>query len=304
MNISGIYHSPATIIESASSTFATVEVARFAPFQVHSQSTATVINIFDSRQQMVWFMPFAPDWSPTSAYLSHAWVHWLTRGFYLRFRRTYFSTQVDDMFLLTDMYLPTGTTYRIDTGSLTEHITWMASINSRLPSGSKYVIEIGHNGNGNIEAATDVNNNRACDPDTGIEYRDQPDDVNLEFQKPLSTGSSTWPTNPDEYTWSLECSRLDLLRVWWMLNSFLSHIPYLRVSDATPTTIKGRTARYSLLQSWVEIVLSEMIRLVDWPFITLKHDDLGQAWIARMNRDMCIPNMSYTLSADRKSIMG
>lgn len=47
--------------------------------------------------------------------------------------------------------------------------------------------EIGHNGNGDIEAAVDVNdagNLNDCNPDTGIEYPDQVDTA-LEFQKPL-----------------------------------------------------------------------------------------------------------------------
>lgn len=227
MSLSGIFHYPATITDSTSSGFSTVEVAAFAPFQDHGLSTAAVVNTFASRQQMVWFLPFAPEWSPTSVFLSHAWVHWLTRGFYVGFRRTYFSTQIDDMFLETDMYLPNGTTYRIDTASLAEHITWMASINSRLPSGSRYVIEVGHNGNGNIEAAADKND-ATCNPDSGIEYADQIDPP-LEFQKPLGTGTSIWPTDITTYRWSLACSRLDPLLVWWTnatnLNSFyhLSH---------------------------------------------------------------------------------
>lgn len=82
------------------------------------------------------------------------------------------------------------------------------------------------------------------------------------------------------------------------------HQANLRVTGLTPTTINGRTATYSLLQSWVETVLAEMLRLVDWPFITLKHDDICQAVIARMKRDLCMPTMSYTLSEDRTSITG
>ncbi|KAF2111199.1 hypothetical protein BDV96DRAFT_500153 [Lophiotrema nucula] len=471
MGTAGIFHSPATIVDSSSSGFTTSEVARFAAFQDHGESTAAVINDFGTREQMVWFLPWAPDWSPTSVFLSHAWVHWVSRGLYLGFRRTYFNTQIDDMFLETELYSPNGSNFRIDPDSISEHIPWMASINSRLPAGSKYVLEVGHNGNGNIEEAVDLNDEltrpNKCDPDSGIEYPDQID-TPLEFQKPLGTGTDIWPDNITEYTWSLECSQLDPLLQFWqntsnlnafyhishtfshedednatysdvvkeitwnqnwldlvgisdatnfspngiippaitglhngdalqawiendikwvvgdktrpvltnpynefwplitnvsengydgmyvigrwattiyyncdtpectvaewvatsagtdsfdalldnakMVNSwhllglhwdpFMFHQANLRVSDVAPTTINGKTARYSLLQSWVETVITEMVRLVDWPFITLKHDDICQAWIARMTRDQCVPTMSYTTSADRKSVTG
>jgi len=57
---------------------------------------------------------------------------------------------VDDMFLTTPMFDPPNATYRVVPNDLADHIPWMASINSRLPAGSNYTIEIGHNGNGNI----------------------------------------------------------------------------------------------------------------------------------------------------------
>jgi len=59
---------------------------------------------------------------------------------------------VDDMFLTTKLWTspdPTGN-YRVVPSDLEGHIPWMASINSRLPAGSNYTIELGHNGNGNI----------------------------------------------------------------------------------------------------------------------------------------------------------
>jgi hypothetical protein len=43
---------------------------------------------------------------------------------------------------------------------------------------------------------------------------------------------------------------------------------------------------------------------VEWPIITLKHDDIAKAVIARRTRDECLPNMTYQLSDDRKSITG
>jgi hypothetical protein len=56
------------------------------------------------------------------------------------------------MFLESDIYDPPNTTFRIRTGDLQVHKTWMATVNSKMPPGSNWFMEIGHNGNGNIEA--------------------------------------------------------------------------------------------------------------------------------------------------------
>jgi hypothetical protein len=55
------------------------------------------------------------------------------------------------MFLTTDIYSPPNTTFEITPNDLAQHIPWMAAINKKLPAGSSYFMEIGHNGNGNIE---------------------------------------------------------------------------------------------------------------------------------------------------------
>lgn len=51
----------------------------------------------------------------------------------------------------SDIYQPKGTTYRIGTADLAQHISYMSTTNSKLNAGSNWWIEIGHNGNGNIE---------------------------------------------------------------------------------------------------------------------------------------------------------
>lgn len=57
------------------------------------------------------------------------------------------------MFLESDIYDPINTTYRIGTADLANHITFMSTINAKLNPGSEWWIEIGHNGNGNIEVS-------------------------------------------------------------------------------------------------------------------------------------------------------
>lgn len=51
---------------------------------------------------MVWFMGWATDWSQTSNYLQHAYIHWMTRGlceFYSRVNCNY----IVNTFLITFM---------------------------------------------------------------------------------------------------------------------------------------------------------------------------------------------------------
>jgi hypothetical protein len=52
------------------------------------------------------------------------------------------------MFLTSPIY--TGGTFRVEPADLVSHISWMASVNAKLPSGSNWTMEVGHNGNGNI----------------------------------------------------------------------------------------------------------------------------------------------------------
>lgn len=62
--------------------------------------------------------------------------------------------QVDNRLICareSDIYSPNGTTYRIGTADLDNHITFMANMNAKLNPGSDWWMEIGHNGNGNIE---------------------------------------------------------------------------------------------------------------------------------------------------------
>ncbi|PVI05419.1 hypothetical protein DM02DRAFT_650758 [Periconia macrospinosa] len=193
-------------------TFAT-EIAQFGSGT--STSTAAIINKFASgREQQVWFTTF--DLSQTSStLLSHAWINWLTRGLYLGFRRVYLSTQVDDVFVMTELY-QTGKSYRVGVNDLKEHVTWMAEVNSKLPTGSSYIIELGHNGNGNIEEAIehDYDNDPAfCDPQEGVEYADQTDGP-PEYMKPIGSGKDLWDKKFRSYTWSLKCSQLDPLFVY------------------------------------------------------------------------------------------
>ncbi|KAH0537520.1 hypothetical protein FGG08_005695 [Glutinoglossum americanum] len=461
LSTQGIWHYPATITNASIAT-------QFLQFSPNSAFTATsvagVISNKDGHQQMAFFLGFA-TWSQTSTYLNHIWVHWGLRGMYTGYRRVYLNTQVDDMFLESDIYSPTNTTFRIRANDLTAHKNWMPTLNAKMNPGSSYFIEVGHNGNGNIEAASESDpRNRCADP---IEYSAQID-TPLEFQKPLGSGTDVWPATPTAYGWAPACVNLDPLERWWATaanrNAFahvshtfthlevnnatysdclkeiafnqawlaqvglssatrfsgaglippaitglhngdclqawsdrgihnvigdnsrpllrnqqndhwplittvegngfagtqitprwptniyyncdlpactvaewiataagsgtindlltlekatttrnlfnLYHDPYMfhqanmRQTDVPNTTINGVSAKYSLLQMWVETVVQEMVRLVKWPIKSLKQDDIAAAFAQRMARDGCLPNVQYQIDTTAKTITG
>jgi len=211
MSTIGLYHYPATITNS---TIATPFV-EFAPTTGYpTTSTAGVINNISGRQQMVFFMSFATDWSPTSNLLQHAWIHWVTRGLYVGFRRTYLGTQVDDMFLESDIYYPGNTTFRVRTTDMDAIKTWIPTVNAKMNKGSTYFMEIGHNGNGNIGVATSLDTTGKLCSDGPITY-ESANGTSLEFQKALGSGTNVWPATPTAYPYSVACTNGDPLRVWW-----------------------------------------------------------------------------------------
>ena len=109
------------------------------------------------------------------------------------------------MQLETELYSPVGTTFRIRTSDLETHRAWQSDINARLPAGSNYFIEIGHNGNGDIIAATLLpSSDSVCVPDYAV-FLDAPPLPPLEFQKPLGTGTDIWPSEFTQYSWGLGC---------------------------------------------------------------------------------------------------
>ncbi|KAK4984019.1 hypothetical protein LTR50_006858 [Elasticomyces elasticus] len=466
MSTKNMYHYPATITDTTGSTR---QVAQFAPdsaAQFSGATTAAVINSFSGREQIVFFTSWATDWSPTSNFLQHAYIHYMTRGAFLGARKIYLGTQVDDVHLTTALYSPAGATFRLSPADLPIHVNWMKDINSRLPAGSKYKMELAHNGNGDIINATNEQYNAPvdiCSPVDAVYPNDQPQTA-LEYQKPLGSGVDFWPNQPKSYSWNIECAKVDNLANWftntanrdafshvshtfthlnhdnatyadvskeisfnqawmrqlgisagdfspkglvppaitgmhngdainaWMANgitqvmgdnsravlrnptntwwpyistvasngaagltilprwpttiyyncdlpdcttlewintsagkggfpdllvyekatttryllalrqdAYMFHQANLRASDVPPTTV-GPVTVYSLIQIWVETVTQEMTRLTNWPIVTKKHDDLAQLFLQRMARDNCNPSLSYTFSADGKSV--
>lgn len=207
----GLYHYPAAV----SNTTITKEIAQFAENEVFpKKTTAAVISNFDGRQEMAFFISSNTTWSETSNYIQHAWINWITRGLHAGQRRVKLNTQIDDMFLSSDLYNADGAAYRITPQDMDGIADWLPSIRQKMNPGSNYFIEVGHNGNGNIEAASTTEKGEATCNGGGIEY-DSPPDTKMEFKKPQGTGTDLWPATATVYDWSTKCAYRDDLLLWW-----------------------------------------------------------------------------------------
>lgn len=253
LSTKGLWHYPATITDSST----TKQVAKFGPGGSQSgDSVAAVINNFQGREQFVWFISWAPDWSQTSNFLQHAHIHWMTRGLFLGKRKIHLGAQIDDVQLSTGLYWPQDTEFKIRTGDLEGHVTWQKNINGRLPSGSSFWLEFAHNGNGDIIAAVEKPTAEdVCIPDSAVDY-DSPPDTALEFVKPPGTGENLWPDSLVEYGWSDTCAKLDDFASWFLdttnLNAFghLSHtFTHLELNNAT---YKDASREIHFNQAWMK----------------------------------------------------
>ena len=131
-------------------------------------------------------------------------------------RKIYLNTQVDDVHLDTPMYWPADEIFRTTVEDFENHKAWQEDLNSRLPAGSAYFMEMCHNGNGDIITATDTEEGyEICNPKDAVDYESPPDPP-LEFMKPPGTGIDIWPDTFDVYPWELTCCVIDPVASWFM----------------------------------------------------------------------------------------
>lgn len=215
MSTQGLYHYITQITDPST----TWEIAQFAAnSQFSSPSTAGVINNFNGREQMAFFTTWATDWSPSSNFLQHGAITWMTRGLYAGYRRVNLNAQIDDMMLGTPIYKDSASrSYRVTPADMSDIRDWVPTINSKMNPGSFFRPEIGYNGNGNLISVDPSSSKEECQPHpiyTGYNPTD------AEWKKPLGTGVDLWPANaPNSYSYSLECLNQDDLSAWLQIPS-------------------------------------------------------------------------------------
>ncbi|KAL3492289.1 hypothetical protein BJX62DRAFT_250708 [Aspergillus germanicus] len=280
----GLWHSPAVIANSST----TKAIATFGPNQLfQSETVAAVVNNFDGREQMAFFIAFDTTWSATSTYLQHAWITWITRGLYAGYRRVNLNTQVDDMFLSTLIY-KSDRSFRIAPTDLDGINAWLPGIRSKMNPGSTYFMEVGHNGNGNIATATDALGDDADARCNGgaLVLADAGPAPPLEFKKPLGTGVNIWPDTPATFDWDESCLEGDALLGWWQKNyneyAHISHtFTHLRQDNVT---YSDASKEISFNQDWLsQVGLASATRFTSNGIIPsaitgLHNGDALQAW--------------------------
>lgn len=281
----GIFHYPDNITDPGTTT----EVAGFNPAGAFtSKSTAAVINKVDGREQMAWFMTWAPEWSATSSFLQHAYIHWMTRSLFVGKRKVHLSAQVDDVHLETDLYRPAGTKFRAWPGDLDAHVDWQKRLNARLPSGSDFGLELGHNGNGDIlKAVEQPAAAEQCKPRRAVDYP-VPPGTELEFKKSPGSGEDRWPADLTQYGWSEQCAKLDELAAWFLdaahVNAF-AHVSHtFSHEELNNATYRDAAREVAFNQAWLkQLRIDQAQRFspqgIIPPAITGLHNaDALQAW--------------------------
>ncbi|KAH8686270.1 hypothetical protein BGZ61DRAFT_533827 [Ilyonectria robusta] len=79
---------------------------------------------------------------------------------------------------------------------------------------------------------------------------------------------------------------------------YMFHQANMHQTTVSSITIGTQSGQMSLVMSWTETMVQEMMRLTNWPMQSLKHDDIAQYFLDRQALDNCNPKLSYSFSGD------
>jgi len=88
----------------------------------------------------------------------------------------------------------------------------------------------------------------------------------------------------------------------------LRHDPYmfhegnLRNEDYPEVTIGKGKGKFGLMQQWVERVIVEYEKYLQWPIISIKMDDLAETYLERLKRTSCKPQYTMVIN-DNTSVI-
>lgn len=100
-----------------------------------------------------------------------------------------------------------------------------------------------------------------------------------------------------DFTTLLNVEKADTMRHFFGLfhDGYMFHQANLRTTGLPPVTVNGQSQQLSIFQAWVETIVAEFTRLVNWPTITLGQNDLATTFTNRQARDACQPTMSWSV---------
>lgn len=111
----------------------------------------------DGREQLVSTVDQSPYLHYSMA-LEYDMLRWLTKGIFVGKKRTYFTAQVDDVFLDNFMWDPDANqttdiegvsrTFRISGEDVNDFVAWQTAMKATLPSGSTFITDMAFNGLG------------------------------------------------------------------------------------------------------------------------------------------------------------
>ncbi|OUM57546.1 hypothetical protein PIROE2DRAFT_17441 [Piromyces sp. E2] len=79
---------------------------------------------------------------------------------------------------------------------------------------------------------------------------------------------------------------------------YMFHEGNLRNEDFEESEINGVKGKFGLVQQWVEHMVVEIRKYMEWPLITKKMDDLGQSFVTRLGKNQCKPVYTMTIEDD------
>lgn len=119
-------------------------------------------NTADGRELLVSTLDHSP-YLHYSMLVEYDMLRWLTKGMFIGKKRTYFTAQIDDIFLDNFMWDPDANqtteiegvsrTFKITGQDMTDFVAWQTATKATLPSGSSFVTDMAFNGLGATSTA-------------------------------------------------------------------------------------------------------------------------------------------------------
>ena len=134
-----------------------IDPAVTTPLLVTSQGypLASITTYPDGRQNLAITAGNNPNLIH-SLQLSYGTINWLTKGLFVGYRKAWIDTQIDDLFIDSDMWDTaamtdtTGKTYRLSGTDFTKAVFWQNNVRTKYPLASSLTLEWAYNGEGAV----------------------------------------------------------------------------------------------------------------------------------------------------------